>query len=60
MIAQRYLPVLLFLILISAASAASESQFAIKESHTDSYGVTIQTVGGTVDGGTSEDRVNFL
>jgi alpha-D-xyloside xylohydrolase len=57
MIAQRYLPVLPFLILISAASAASESQFAIKESHADSYGVTLQTVGGTLRIEMCDDRV---
>ena len=46
MIVQRHLLVLLPLIAASAVSTASESQFAINGSHTDSYGVTLQTVGG--------------
>jgi alpha-D-xyloside xylohydrolase len=46
MIVQRHLLVLFSLIAASAASTTSESLFAIKGSHTDSYGVTLQTVGG--------------
>jgi alpha-D-xyloside xylohydrolase len=57
MIVQRRLLVLLSLITISAASAASESQFAIKESHADSSGVTLQIVGGTLRIEMCGDRV---
>ena len=46
MIVQRHFLVLFSLMAVSAASTTSESQFAINGSHTDSYGVTLQTVGG--------------
>jgi alpha-D-xyloside xylohydrolase len=57
MIVQRHLFVLFSLIAVSAASTASESQFAVKGSHTDSYGVTLQTVGGAMRIEACGDRV---
>ena len=39
---------LVFLIIFSAAWGASEPQFATKESHVDSNGVTFQTTAGTM------------
>ena len=56
MIAKRCASILL-LIFISAASAASESQFAIKQAHADSHGVTLQTVSGTMRVEVCGDRV---
>src|SRR5579862_168295 len=56
MIAKRCASILL-LIFISVASAASESQFAIKQSRADSHGVTLQTVSGTMRVEVCGDRV---
>jgi len=57
MIAQPHLLVLVFLILISAAADASESQFAVKQSRADSHGVTLQTESGTMRVEMCGDRV---
>jgi len=57
MIVQRRLLALFSLIAVSTASTASESQFAIRGSHTDSYGVTLQTVGGAMRIEACGDRV---
>ena len=57
MIVQRRLLALFSLIAVSTASTASESQFAIGGSHTDSYGVTLQTVGGAMRIEACGDRV---
>ena len=57
MIVQRRLLTLFSLIAVSTASTASESQFAIRGSHTDSYGVTLQTVGGAMRIEACGDRV---
>ena len=57
MIVQRRLLALFYLIAVSTASTASESQFSIKGSNTDSYGVTLQTVGGAMRIEACGDRV---
>lgn len=54
---KKYGIVLLFVIASSAVWAANEPQFAIKESHRDSNGVTFRTAAGTMRVEACSDRV---
>ncbi|HKM83780.1 MAG TPA: TIM-barrel domain-containing protein [Candidatus Acidoferrum sp.] len=53
----KYGIVLLFVVASSAAWGANEPKFAIKESHTDSNGVTLRTAAGTIRIEACGDRV---